>query len=104
MQISAGSKGVDESAIAGKLGEDSQFNLRIVGNNKLAAFRMSRKTTQVLHRMWHLLNIGIRAGKPTGRRADLTEVSVQAVGSGIDQFDHVLTITRQCLLHRTVFK
>jgi len=52
----------------------------------------------------HLLDVWIGAGKTSRRRADLTEVSVQTPGHGIDEVDHVSAVTRQRLLDRAVFE
>ena len=55
---------------------------------------MTAETTTVLNRVRHLLNVWIRAGKSSRRRANLTEVSMQTFRYGIDQLDHVLAVTR----------
>src|SRR6185436_20049493 len=104
MQISAGVERVDKPTIARKLSQYAQLDLRIVGDNQLASFRMTTKTPAILNGMRHLLNVWIRAGKPARRRANLPEVSVQAFSDGIDQLDHVLPVTRQRLLHRSVLQ
>src|SRR6185369_8949065 len=65
---------------------------------------MSAKTTPVFHGVGNLLNIWVGTSKPSRWCADLTEVSMQAFRYRIDQFDHVLTVARQRLLHRAVFK
>jgi hypothetical protein len=52
----------------------------------------------------HLLDVRIRAREPARRRANLPEVGVQTFRYGIDQLDHVLPVTRQCLLDRAVFE
>ena len=79
MKIGARVESIDEAAIAGKLGEDAQLDLRIVGNHQLSAFRMSGEAAPVFHRVRHLLDVWVGAGEPAGRRADLAKVSVQTV-------------------------
>src|SRR5688500_20275282 len=65
---------------------------------------MATETSTVLDRMRHLLNVWVRAGEPPRGRADLPEISVQTSRYGIDQLDHVLTVTRERLLHCAVFE
>src|SRR5258708_23411173 len=65
---------------------------------------MSAKTAPVFNRMRHLLNVWVRTREAPGRRAYLAKVSVQTAGDRTNQFDHVLTITCQGLLHGAVFE
>src|SRR5919205_239192 len=104
MQIGARVERLDKPAIARKLRQYPQLNLRIVSNDQLPSFGMTTETTPVLNRMRHLLNVRISTRKSSGRGADLAKIRVQAFGHGIDQSDHVLTVTRQRLLHGAVFE
>src|SRR6267378_3095851 len=65
---------------------------------------MSGETAPVFNRMWHLLNVWVGTRESSGRRSNLAKIGVQSVGRGIDQINHVLTVTGQRLLHSTVFK
>ena len=91
-------------SIAGKLGEDAQLDLRVISDDQLPAVGMAHKAAAILGRVRHLLNIWISAGKAAGRRADLTEVGMQAASLWIDQLNHVLAIAGQSFLHRAVLE
>jgi hypothetical protein len=90
--------------IAGKLSEYAQLDLRIVGNDQPSPFRITGETASILDRMRHLLNVRIGTRKPARRRSYLSKVSMQTFRYGIDQFDHVFSVTRQSLLHGAVFE
>src|SRR6185369_5025503 len=102
VQISARSECVNESFVAGKLSEDPQLDLRIISNYQAARCRMAHEATSILDRVRHLLNVWIRAGESSRRRADLPKVRMQPARLWIDELDHVLTIAGQGLLHRAV--
>ena len=104
MKIGAGIERIDEALIAGKLRQNAQLDLRIVGDHQLSSCGMTAKAATVFRRVRHLLNVWVRTGESSGRRADLTKVSMQTAGRRIDELDHVLTVTGQRLLHRAVFK
>src|SRR5437016_1012411 len=104
MQIGAGFESIDESLVAGKLGENTQFDLRIIGDYQSSLFRMTHEAAPVFNSVWYLLNVRIRAGEAARRRADLAKVCVQPAGLRIDELDHVLAIAGQGLLHRAVFE
>src|SRR6185295_19612424 len=104
MKIGARIKSVDEPPVARKLSQNSQLDLRVIGNDQLASFRMTTETAPVFNRMRHLLNIRISTRKPSRRRADLSKVCVQAFGHGIDQLDHVFAVTRQRFMNRAVLE
>src|SRR6185503_10363201 len=88
MQIRARIEGVNKTAIAGKLRENPQLDLRVVSDDQLPLLRMTAETPAILNRVRHLLNVWIRACKTPGRRADLPEVRMQTFRDGIDHVDH----------------
>ena len=65
---------------------------------------MTHETAPIFNRVRHLLNVWIRAGKASGRRADLTKVRVQPASLWTDELNHVLAVTGQRLLHRAVLE
>src|SRR5215211_6438634 len=104
MKIRTGIESVDETTIAGKFCEYPQLDLRIVGNDQLPSIRITTEASPVLDRVWHLLDVRISARKPAGRRAYLPEIRVQTFRYGIDHFDHIRAVTRECLLNRAIYK
>src|SRR6185295_12412234 len=104
MQIGTRVERLDETAIAGKLRENPQFNLRIVRDDQLSSFRIATETAPVLDRVRHLLNIRVRTCEAAGRRAYLPEIRMQTVRHRIDHLDHVFTVTRQRFLHGAIFE
>ena len=65
---------------------------------------MAHEAAPILNRVRHLLNVWIRAREAAGRRADLAKVRVQAASLWIDKLNHVLAVTSQSFLHRSVLQ
>ena len=103
MQIRAGIERINESLIARELGENTQFDLRVVGNHQSSLFRMAHETATIFDCVGHLLDVGVRAREASGRRANLAKVGVQAASRRINELHHILAITGQRLLHCPVF-
>ena len=104
MQIGAGIESANESLVAGELGQNAQFDLRIISNHQFSAFGMAPKTATVFDGVRHLLNIRVSTSEAARGRPNLAKICMQPIRLWIDEFDHVPTIAGQRLLHRAVFE
>ena len=84
MKVGTRIESFDETTVTGKFGKDPQFNLRIVSDDEFSSCRMPAETTPVLHRVRHLLDVGIRTSKPSRRRTNLAKVRMQATSHRIN--------------------
>src|SRR5712691_10894965 len=104
MEVCAQVEGIDETPVARELGEDAQLDLRVVGNDQPSALGMARETTAIFNCMRYSLDLRIRARESSRRGANLTKVSVHTPRYRIDELDHILTVTRQRLLHSAILE
>ena len=88
VDVLAGAKGFDQHGVFGKMREDAQLDLRVVGGEQRpAGFGDEGGANLAAEFGAHgdVLQIGVGGAEPAGGRAGLAEARVQAAGGGLDQ-------------------
>ncbi len=91
-------KGVEHCRILGDVGQDAQFNLRVVGRQEHPARVADEATPDLLADFaadGDVLQVGVAAGQPARHGPDLAEAGVDAARLGVDHLGqrvHVSTL------------
>ena len=83
MDVLAGAVGVQQQRVLGEVREQAQLNLRVVGGHQQVAGRGDERGADLAADRGadgDVLQVGVDAGEPSGRRAHLVECRVDAPG------------------------
>src|SRR5438045_1523418 len=97
MNVLARGKSLQESFVTRKVGDDPQFDLRVVGGKERPAWLRDEGAANLsadlsAHR--NVLQVRIGAGETSGRGTGLIERGVQPSRDGIDQLRKCVDIRR----------